>query len=175
MNGRHWFTPRIAFKFFIFVIRVFTCSVFSGKTVQFSVAIYKIIKIELCEWNIWCYFSKTLYFWHRKVFCNSSKFSFPRPVGGIFVYISKIQNFYYIGNHFVGTFLTFPDNPYLRLPPKGDIADIGKFCHKVRGIVIILTNLFVLPGFLSKSRIHYHNVNLLPKVNSGIKKVFQSL
>ena len=68
--------------------------------------------------------------------------------------------------------MTFPDNPYLRLPPKGDIADIGKFCHKVRGIVIIFTNLFVLPGFLSKSRIHYHNVNLLPKVNRGIKKFF---
>lgn len=89
----------------------------------------------------------------------------------LFIY-HKIQNFYYIGNHFVGKFLTFPDNPYLRLPPKGDIADIGKFCHEVRGIVIIFTNLFVLPGFLSKSRIHYHNVNLRPKVNRGIKKNF---
>ena len=42
-------------------------------------------KIELREWNIWCYFSKILYFCHRNDFFNSSKFSLPRPVGGIFV------------------------------------------------------------------------------------------
>ena len=46
-------------------------------------------------------------------FCNSSKFSFLRPVGGIFVYLSKIRNFYHIDNQFARKISTFYDRPYV--------------------------------------------------------------
>ena len=40
----------------------------------------------------WSGSSKISFFWHADLFCDTSEFSFPRPVGGIFLYISKIQN-----------------------------------------------------------------------------------
>ena len=73
----------------------------------------EVIKIELKESNIWCYFSKISFLWHVDLFCDSSKFSFSRPVGGILFLRIKIQNIQHIINQFVRKRLTFPDSPYI--------------------------------------------------------------
>ena len=56
---------------------------------QVVVLFLAILKFSAIEWSG---SSKISNFWHADLFCDYSKFSFAGPVGGIFLYISKIQN-----------------------------------------------------------------------------------